>query len=106
MRFKPGHTSATFNGSVTGYDMNTYILGANAGQTLSIAFTASNNSCYYNVDAPTADEALFNGSTDGRGGFTGVLPADGKYQIKAYLMRNAARRQETCKFSFSIEIKD
>jgi hypothetical protein len=105
VKFAPGTTSATIRSSLEGYDMNTYRLGASAGQTLSVTFTPSNSSCYYNVEAPGADEALFNGSESGDA-YSGVLPYDGDYQVKVYLMRNAARRNETCKFSLTVEIAD
>lgn len=105
VKFRPGATSTTISGSVKGYDMRTYVLGAGAGQTLSITFKPSNTSCYYNVDAPAGDEALFNGSMNSDD-FSGVLPADGEYRIKTYLMRNAARRNETCRFVITFEIRD
>jgi hypothetical protein len=105
VKFASGATSATIKGSVKGYDMNTYVLGANAGQTLSVTFKPNNGSCYYNIDGPDGGEALFNGSMSSDD-YSGALPADGDYRIGAYLMRNAARRNETCKFSITFEIKD
>jgi hypothetical protein len=105
VKFAPGTTSSTISDALKGYDMNIYVLGANAGQTLSVTFQPSNASCYYNVEAPGAEEALSNGSVVAED-YSGVLPVSGDYRIKTYLMRNAARRNETCKFSISFEIRD
>jgi hypothetical protein len=103
VKFKSGANSATIKGSLKGYDTNNYILGANAGQLLKVSLKASNDSCYFNVDAPTGDEAMFNGSM-AVGDFSGTLNADGNYKAMVYLMRNAARRSETCRYTITFEI--
>lgn len=103
VKFKPGESSATVSGSIQGYDMTTYMLGAKKGQTMSIRFEPDNSSCAFNLIAPGATEAMFNGSIDGVE-FAGPLPADGTYSAMAYLMRNAARRSETCTFKLTFEV--
>lgn len=103
VKFKPGESSATVSGSIQGYDMTTYMLGAKKGQTMSIRFEPDNSSCAFNLIAPGATEAMFNGSIDGVE-FAGPLPADGTYSAMAYLMRNAARRSETCNFKLTFEV--
>jgi hypothetical protein len=103
VKFKPGASSATVKGSLKGYDTNSYTLGANAGQVLKVSLKASNGSCYFNVDAPTGDEALFNGAMT-VGDFSGTLTVDGDYKAMVYLMRNAARRNETCRYTITFEI--
>jgi small nuclear ribonucleoprotein (snRNP)-like protein len=103
VKFKPGARSATVKGSLRGYDGVTYVIGANAGQAMSIVFSPKNSSCYFNVTAPGAEEALFNGSTTGNE-FSANLDASGNYEAQVYLMRNAARRNETCQYSMTVEI--
>ncbi|MGE0284305.1 MAG: hypothetical protein AB7P20_27315 [Rhizobiaceae bacterium] len=103
VKFKPGESSATVAGSIQGYDMTTYLLGAKAGQTVSVRFEPDNTSCAFNLTAPGASEAMFNGSINGTE-FTGELPVDGSYSAMAYLMRNAARRGETCNFKLTFAI--
>jgi hypothetical protein len=103
VKFEPGATSATINGSLEGYDTNNFLLGATAGQVLKVTFKPANRSCYVNVNAPDSDEALFNGSIAGDD-FSGTLPVDGNYQAMVYLMRNAARRNETCEYTITFEI--
>ncbi|MDI7863445.1 hypothetical protein MRS76_15925 [Rhizobiaceae bacterium n13] len=103
VKFKAGQSSTTLKGSVKGYDSSNFIVGANRGQTLSVLFSPSNSSCYFNLTAPDAQEAMHIGSIVGNE-FAGALPTAGDYTIQTYLMRNAARRNETCTFSMTIEI--
>jgi hypothetical protein len=103
VKFKPGESSTTVSGSFQGYDMTTYLLDAKQGQMISIRLQADNTSCAFNLTAPGATEALFNGSIGGAE-FAGALPANGTYSVMAYLMRNAARRGETCNFKLTLEV--
>ena len=54
---------------------------------------------------PGAEEALFNGSVEWDR-YSGALPASGDYTAGVYLMRNAARRDETCRFEITFSIAD
>jgi hypothetical protein len=103
VKFKPGAISATVSGRIKGYDGVDYLFDARAGQVISILFAPKNTACYFNVFAPGAATAVHIGSTGGNE-FTGRLKADGKYRAQVYLMRSAARRNETCKYSMTIEI--
>ncbi|WP_313616486.1 hypothetical protein [Agrobacterium sp.] len=104
VRFKPGASFATLNGAIKGYDGQDYRLGAKAGQVMSVLFKPGNRSCYFNVLPPgSQDVAIFVGSTSGNE-FSANLQATGDYVIRVYLMRNAARRNEQCKYSFTVEI--
>lgn len=104
VKFKPGATSATLSGSIKGYDGMRYILGAQADQVMSVTLKPGNASCYFNVLPPgSQDEAIFIGSTEGNS-FAGTLGVGGNYTVQVYLMRNAARRDETCKYSITFKI--
>lgn len=104
VKFKQGATSATLSGSLKGYDGVDYKIGAAAGQTMSVTFKPSNLSCYFNVLPPGSnDVAIYTGDTSGNA-FTGKLDASGDYKVRVYLMRNAARRNETCNYDLSIAI--
>lgn len=104
VKFKAGATSTTLSGSIKGYDGIRYTLGARAGQEMSVTFKRKNASCYFNVLPPgSADAAIFIGSTEGNA-FGGTLGVSGKYTVQVYLMRNAARRNETCKYSITFKI--
>ncbi len=103
VRFQPGASSATMRGSTQGYNSVNYLLGANPGQTMSVQFRPDNASCYFNVIPPSGGSAIFIGSTSGNE-FSGTLREAGNYTVQTYLMRNAARRNETCRYSIAFEI--
>lgn len=101
IRFARGASSATRQGTVSGYETVTYLVDLRAGQTLSVAMRTSNRSSYFNVTAPGANQALFIGSTSGNR-YQGRTTANGTYRIEVYLMRNAARRGEHANYTIDI----
>ncbi len=101
VQFAPGKSSATITGTLKGEQTIDYLVGAKAGQTLSVSFKTSNPSGYFNVLPPTGDTAIFIGSSDGNS-FTGKLPASGDTRVRVYLMRNAARRNEGTNYTLTI----
>lgn len=106
IHFAPGSSSATIAGKVHGYDYVTYTLRARAGQTMTVDMQTDHTASYFNVFPPgkgPGDAAIFIGSTAGNQ-FTEKLPADGIYTIQVYLMRSAARRNETANFSLTVNI--
>jgi hypothetical protein len=103
VQFAKGKSSATLSGSIKGDNSVNYMLNAKAGQTISIEFEPSNASCYFNFLEPGSDSASFIGSTSGNE-YSGVLEASGDHTTQVYLMRNAARRNETCKYSITFEV--
>lgn len=104
VQFARGASSATLHGNLHGYDTVDYVLGARAGQTLSVRLQPTNASAYFNVTRQGADEALFIGSTSGNQ-FTGRLPANGDYVVRVYLMRNAARRDEHANYTLTVGVR-
>lgn len=102
IHFAQGSSKATENGSVHGYDNVTYTVAAQAGEQFKISLKTKNTSNYFNVTAPGKDEALFVGSVSGNQA-TFTAEQAGDYVINVYLMRNAARRGATAKYTLSIE---
>ncbi len=107
VKFAPGKTATNIRGVIRGYDGVTYSIATVQGQTMQLLFAPANRSCYFNIYAPGKeigrDEAAFVGSTSGNE--FGLNPTEaGVYRAQVYLMRNAARRKETCRFQLSIEI--
>ena len=106
LQFAKGTSSATVKGSIKGGQTVDYKLRAKASQTMSVALKTSNASNYFNVLPPgSKDVAIFIGSSEGNE-WTGALPADGEYTIRLYLMRNAARRNETANYTLTVGIAD
>lgn len=105
VKFPRGASGTTIEGSITGYDGVKYRVGVSAGQKMSVQLDTDNPSSYFNITAPGASEALFNGSIDGNS-TTFEIPSSGNYVINVYLMRNAARRNETANYSLTIYVEN
>jgi len=104
VHFDKGKPGKTIEGSIKGDDSINYMLGVGDGQVMQVLFTPQNTSCYFNVFEPgKADSAIFIGSSTGNE-FSLNPTKKGNYRVQVYLMRNAARRDETCKYSISFEV--
>ncbi len=102
--FKPGATATTLKGTLRGDADATFVLTTGEGQALKTRLTASNRSCTFNVFEPGRDdEAAHIGSVAGND-FARDPAKAGTYRFQIYLMRNAARRGETCRYSLSIAL--
>ena len=99
--FASGATSHVIKGQVKGFAYVDYPLHAGAGQTLSVEMKSSNASNYFNINPPGSEMSLFIGSTSGSR-FSGVLPVEGDYTVRVYLMRNAARRNESGNYTLTL----
>lgn len=104
VHFAKGASSATLKGTLKGERTVDYTLRARAGQTMSVSLKTSNNANYFNVLPPgSKDVAIFVGSTGGNE-WSGVLPSDGEYTIRVYLMRSAARRNEEANYTLTVGV--
>jgi hypothetical protein len=75
-----------------------------AGQTLTVKLASSNPSLYFNILPPGSENVgMFVGSQQGAQASL-LLPADGKYVIRVYLMRNAARRHERAPYTLNVAL--
>jgi len=110
--FPAGASGTVIEDSITGRESVSYLLGASAGQTMSVRLTSANTSAYFNVYEPgrgPGDEALAVSEMTGplvpeMNRFEGVLPASGDYIVSVYLYRNAARAGETANYTLEISI--
>ncbi len=106
--FETGASEAAISDSLTGYQFVDYLLGARAGQMIRVDLNTDNASNYFNLyvagTSPDTDEAAFIGSISGNA-YTGVIPSDGDVTLRVYLMRNAARRDETARYTLTVGIK-
>ncbi|WP_343117336.1 SH3 domain-containing protein [Ostreiculturibacter nitratireducens] len=113
IRFAPGTSGATIAGSITGYESVQYTVGAEAGQRLKVRLEPSNLATYFNVYAPGSgpgDQALANAQFMGEmvpdtNIFDGTLSTSGEYTIDVYMMRSAARRNETSNYALYVSIE-
>jgi hypothetical protein len=103
IQFARGATSAIVRGAIRGYETVDYVVGARAGQSMSVSLQTSSRSAYFNVLPPRSGEAIFNGSVTGAH-FGGRLKDSGDYRVRVYLMRSAARRGERATFSLTVGV--
>ncbi|MUP45967.1 hypothetical protein E0K83_09455 [Gramella sp. BOM4] len=98
IKFDPGSTSATIEGSIRGYEIVDYLLNVQKGQLLNVGMATDNAANYFNIMEPGEDQvAIFNGST-GENMFERQTEKSGDYRIRVYLMRSAARRNEKANY--------
>lgn len=107
VQFDRGASSKTLTGQIRGDGSVNYVVGARAGQTLNVTLKSSNGANSFNVWAPGAvagsDSALAMGEvSDNR--VSTRLPTSGDYRIQVYLMRSAARRNETAKYTLTVGV--
>jgi hypothetical protein len=101
VQFKKGEAGSTLKGKIKGDEIVDYELRAAAGQSMVVLFKPGHPSAYFNVLPPGSDLAVFVGSSSGNR-FEGYLPADGTYTIRVYLMRSAARRNESASYTLDV----
>ena len=103
VQFKKGADGATIKNTIKGYESVDYLLGAKAGQTMRVTLKTNNGANYFNVLPPGSNAAIAIGANLGNE-WTGTLPVDGDYTVRIYLMRSAARRNETANYTLSVGI--
>jgi len=104
VHFEPGHSSTLLEGRIKGAHYVDYQLRAGAGQTLKASMKGSNLANYFNILPPgSADVAMYIGQF-GANHFEGLLPLEGVYTLRVYLMRSAARRNEASHYSLEVAV--
>ena len=104
VRFPRGTMGTILRGRVRGYDVADYLVGARAGQQMTVSLRSDSESIYFNVTAPGARDALFHGDMEG-GDAQFTTSRGGDYVVRVFLMRNAARRDEVGAFTLEISIQ-
>jgi hypothetical protein len=103
IQFAAGATAAKIEGRLQGDEGVDYLVRARAGQKMTVALAADHTMAYFNVLPPGSEEAMFVGSVAGAR-LEGELPADGDYTVRVYLLRAAARRGESAKFTLDVAV--
>lgn len=104
VHFPHGASSTTLAGTLKGREIIDYKLGAAAGQRMTVTLTTDNAGNYFNLLAPGETEvAFFIGSTEGNR-FDSNLAKGGDQTIRVYLVRSAARRNETAHYQLKVAI--
>jgi hypothetical protein len=98
--------SSSIKGVIRGNESVSYVFSAHAGQRLSVKLKTSNGSNFFNIYAPgrkPGDEALYAGSLSDNE-IDGTLTESGYYTVSVYLMRSAARRNETARYTLNVTL--
>jgi len=104
VQFAKGASSAQLRGTIKGDGDVDYTVNARAGQTLAVKLQSSNASLYFNINPPgSANVSMFIGNVQGAEAKV-MLPADGTYVVRVYLMRNAARRNESAAYTLNVAV--
>ena len=107
VQFDAGTSATSISGQIHGDGDVDYLVRARAGQILTVSFKPSNPMAYFNLLPPGSEEALFVGSSAVDGSrFTTQLPRDGVYTIRVYLIRAAARRNETARYTLGVSLTE
>lgn len=100
----PGQTSLVIRGRIKGREHIDHRVTALAGQRLSLRLESSNHASSFILLPPgSSAEAMASGALLGNR-YEGVLPADGVYTVRVFLMRSAARRHESSRFDLSLSL--
>lgn len=103
--FAKGASSATIMSTMKGGGDVDYLVRAAAGQTLKVKLEGTNAQNDFNILPPgSANVAMYVSSMTGERTWSGMLPADGDYAIRVYLMRPAARRNEASQYTLTVAV--
>jgi len=102
--FEKGKSSTIITGEIKRDQIIDYVLNAKKDQVLDIKFTSSNNANYFNLMAPGEEYVAFYNSSVGENSYHGKLEKSGDQRIRVYLMRSAARRDESSTFTIKVSI--
>jgi type II secretory pathway pseudopilin PulG len=81
VRFAKGKSSATFSNAVIRGDRDTYILGAKAGQRMTVRVTALEDNAAFQIENPDGEYMEGAGETDDATSVSVTLPDSGDYRI-------------------------
>ena len=81
VRFAKGKSSITLSNGVIRGERDTYILGAKAGQRMTVKVTALENNAAFQIKGPDGDYLEGAGEMDDATSVTVTLPRNGDYRI-------------------------
>ena len=102
--FNTGQKTKIIQDQITGREIHDYTFNIDEGQHLKVVLTPSSGMPYFNLMEPEEEfSAIYIGSINGNQ-YDGVSKKNGAYTVRVYLMRNAARRNDTGKYKLEISI--
>lgn len=109
IRFKPGATSTTINGTVRGDEYIDYVVNARGGQamvvSLGVTGTNGHGSAFFNILPAGQDYGgAYTGSSDDDRRAEITVPHDGDWAIRVYLMGNDRDTDKTVGYWIDVYI--
>lgn len=104
VNFAKGKSATVIRDRIVGPQYVDYQLRAGAGQRMTVSLVGSNGANYFNVLPPDPDGSAMAAGEFTSNRFDGLLPDDGAYTIRVFLMRSASRRYEASNFTLSVGI--
>lgn len=107
IQFGLNETGAAIPGEIEGRAYRDYILGANAGQVMSVAlFRKAGARPFFNILPPssTSGEAIYIGSNSGPHALL-ALPESGDFTLRVYLLGDARDSGGRAEFYLSVAIR-
>lgn len=89
VRFQRGHSSTTVSGRIVGYEAKDYVVGAQAGQELTLRVKDSTSATYFVIYSINGKPNQMSETDE----WSEVLTESGDYVIRVFMMRSAARRK-------------
>lgn len=81
IKFAKGKSSATISGAVIRGDRDTYVVGARAGQMMTVRITSLEKNAVFQIEDPSGAYLQDAGEEDDATNVTNSLPEDGDYRI-------------------------
>lgn len=101
----PGTNRETFENKIEGHESVDYVVPAEAGQSLAVAFKSKIPGAYINIYPPGSDTAIHVGGNRGNR-FKGILAETGDYRVHVFLMDNAADLGQISEFTIELILGD
>jgi hypothetical protein len=89
VRFTPGRSSTVLKGRILGFNAKDYLIGAKAGQVMTLRLSRSNPYAYFVVYSINGRPTDMNETTE----WSETLTETGDYVIRVFMMRAGARRK-------------
>ena len=104
LRFAPGTYSGVVTETITGWQTREYILGASAGQVMTVTLSTKMNA-YFGILQP-AGPGKNDLGVEYYGTVTETLPYSGDYMIRVYMRGDDAHAGRTGRFTLTVTITD
>jgi len=91
--------------TIAGYDFLDFTVELTAGDSIAAVLATTNLAAYFNVLPPQSEQAIFIGSAEGDS-FAATVETSGIHTVRVYMMRSAARRNETARFALAIAVPE